>query len=242
MAHLLGKNKDYEHPDALADAILHPKDRAFSVPQIYTWLDRCGMSFGRWIEQAPYLPQGGVLARTPHSAVLNELPESAQHAAVELFRGTITQHKFVAYRSDRTQGKHPIQFSGEQWPTCVPIRLPWTVCDRDGVPAGAVAVLLNQAHKHPDLVLKINAAQLRLFNEIDGRSARLRCIQGRMRLGCWSSSIGSGSTIRLCSMRRAGENHSVVCGTLPYKWRTLPNVATCSQQPDFGPRGDFTPS
>jgi len=32
-----------------------------------------------------------------------------------------------------------------------------------------VAVLLNQAHKHPDLVLKINAAQLRLFNEIDGR-------------------------------------------------------------------------
>jgi len=169
MAHLLGKNKDYEHPDALADAILHPKDRAFSVPQIYTWLDRCGMSFGRWIEQAPYLPQGGVLARTPHSAVLNELPESAQHAAVELFRGTITQHKFVAYRSDRTQGKQPIQFSGEQWRTYVPIRLPWTVCDRDGVPAGAVAVLLNQAHKHPDLVLKINAAQLRLFNEIDGR-------------------------------------------------------------------------
>jgi len=59
MAHLLGKNKDYEHPDALADAILHPKDRAFSVPQIYTWLDRCGMSFGRWIEQAPFFHNAG---------------------------------------------------------------------------------------------------------------------------------------------------------------------------------------
>jgi SAM-dependent methyltransferase len=169
MAHLLGKNKDFEHPDALADAFLHPQDRAFSVPQIYTWLDRCGMSFGRWIEQAPYLPQCGVLARTPHSTLLNELPESTQHAAVELFRGTITQHKFAAYRSDRTQEKQPIRFSGDQWRNYVPIRLPWTACVRDGVPAGAVAVLLNQAHKHPDLVLKINAAQLRLFNEIDGR-------------------------------------------------------------------------
>jgi len=24
-------------------------------PQLYDWLGRCGMSFGRWVEQAPYL-------------------------------------------------------------------------------------------------------------------------------------------------------------------------------------------
>jgi len=169
MAHLLDKNKDFEHPGALADAFLHPQDRAYTVPQIRSWLDRCRMSFGRWIEQAPYLPQCGAVARTPHAALLNELPETAQHAAVELFRGTITQHKFVAYRSDRTQEGQPIQFSGEQWRAYVPIRLPWTVSVCDGVPPGFVAVLLNQAHKHPDLVLKVNAAQFRLFNEIDGR-------------------------------------------------------------------------
>lgn len=169
MAHLLDKNKDFEHPEALADAFLHPQDRAFSVPQIHTWLDRCGMSFGRWIEQAPYLPQCGALARTPHAEILNALPESTQHAAVELFRGTITQHNFVAYRADRTLEKQPIRFNGEQWRSYVPIRFPWTVCVREGIPADAVAVLLNQAHRHPDLVLKINAAQFRLFNEIDGR-------------------------------------------------------------------------
>jgi SAM-dependent methyltransferase len=169
MAYLLDKNKDFEHPEALADAFLHPQDRAFSVPQIHGWLDRCGMLFGRWIEQAPYLPQCGALARTPHATLLNELPESAQHAAVELFRGTITQHSFVAYRADRTREKEPIRFNGERWRSYVPIRFPWTVCVREGIPADAVAVLLNQAHKHPDLVLKINAAQFRLFNEIDGR-------------------------------------------------------------------------
>jgi SAM-dependent methyltransferase len=168
LAHLLNKNKDFRHPDALADAFLHPQDRAFSVPQIYTWLDRCGMSFGRWIEQAPYLPQCGALARTPHAETLNALPETAQHAAVELFRGTITQHNFVAYRSDCAHGKQPIRFDGERWRSYVPIRLPWTMCVREGVPADCVAVLLNQAHKHPDLVLRVSAAQARLLNQIDG--------------------------------------------------------------------------
>ena len=40
---------DFSHPDALADALLHPLDRAYSVPQLYDWLERCGMSFGRWV-------------------------------------------------------------------------------------------------------------------------------------------------------------------------------------------------
>jgi SAM-dependent methyltransferase len=47
--------KDFRRPEAMADALLHPQDRAYTVPELYAWLDRCGMSFGRWIEQAPYL-------------------------------------------------------------------------------------------------------------------------------------------------------------------------------------------
>ena len=46
---------DVNHPEALADALLHPNDRAYTVPQLYSWLERCGMAFGRWVEQAPYL-------------------------------------------------------------------------------------------------------------------------------------------------------------------------------------------
>jgi len=168
LTHLLRKGKDFQHPDGIADALLHPQDRAYTVPQIYEWLDRCGMSLGRWYEQAPYLPQCGALAKTPHAARLNALPEPAQHAAVELFRGTITQHNFVAYRNDRSTDSHPIRFTGEQWRNYVPIRLPWTLCVRDRVPAGSVAVLLNRAHKHPDLILPINAAQNHLLDQIDG--------------------------------------------------------------------------
>ena len=30
------RRKDFTYPDALADALFHPQDRAYSVPQLYT--------------------------------------------------------------------------------------------------------------------------------------------------------------------------------------------------------------
>jgi SAM-dependent methyltransferase len=165
---LLRKGRDFQRPDGIADALLHPQDRDYTVPQLYEWLGRCGMSLGRWFEQAPYLPQCGALARTPHAARLAALPQSAQYAAAELFRGTITQHKFVAYRNDCLIESQPIHFTDERWRGYIPIRLPWTECVSVQVPSGSVAVLLNRAHKHPDLILPINAAQNDLLNQIDG--------------------------------------------------------------------------
>lgn len=90
---------DFRHPDALADALLHPIDRAYTVPQLYDWLERCGMSFGRWVEQAPYLPQCGSIAKTPHAERLNSLPAPLQHAAVELWRGTMVKSHTPTSRS-----------------------------------------------------------------------------------------------------------------------------------------------
>jgi SAM-dependent methyltransferase len=179
---LLRQGLDFRHPNALADVFLNPQDRAFTVPQIYEWLEGCGMNLGRWVEQAPYLPQCGVVERTSHSARISELPERAQHAAVELFRGTITRHNFIAYRSDRPAEKQPIRFTDEHWLRYVPIRLPWTMCVRDRVPSGSAAVLLNRAHQHPDLVLAINDEQYELFSEIDGRKP-LGEIAGNTRQG-----------------------------------------------------------
>jgi SAM-dependent methyltransferase len=169
LAPLLHKVKDFLHPDALADALLHPQDRAYTVPELYEWLDRSRMSFGRWLEQCPYLPQCGAFAETPHAARLAALPEPQQHAAVELFRGTITQHSFIAYRDDRARATQPIRFSGEQWRSYVPVRIPWTRTVRQGLPDGATAVLLNLAHKHDDLYLPINAGEATMFAQIDGK-------------------------------------------------------------------------
>jgi len=160
--------KDFTYPAALADALLHPQDRAYTVPQLYAWLERCGLSFARWFEQAPYLPQCGAIASMPHAARLTSLAPPLQHAAVELLRGTMAKHNFIAYRDDRLAESQPIMFGGDDWRVWVPLRLPWTLCIRDRVPPGYVAVLINRAHTYPDLALPIDAAQERVFAAIDG--------------------------------------------------------------------------
>src|SRR6516165_627987 len=163
------RTKDFTYPDALADALLHPQDRAYTVPQLYAWMERCGLEFGRWVEQAPYLPQCGAIARMPHASRLVALKPPMQHAAVELLRGTMTRHSFIAYRDDHAGDSQPIKFDSDAWRGWVPLRLPWTLGIRERVPPGFAAVLINPTHTYPDLALPINAAQEQVFAAIDGK-------------------------------------------------------------------------
>jgi hypothetical protein len=148
---------------------LHPLDRAYTVPQLYAWLGRCGLKFGRWYEQAPYLPRCGAIAGMPHAARLRSLPPPSQHAAVELLRGTMIGHNFIAYRDDCAGKNQPVAFDGDAWRAYVPLRLPWTLCIRERLPAGAAAVLINRAHAYPDLALPINSEEACVFAAIDGK-------------------------------------------------------------------------
>jgi SAM-dependent methyltransferase len=169
IANVARRAKDFRRPHALADALLHPQDRAYTVPQLYAWLERCGLSFARCFEQAPYLPQCGAIANMPHAARLLSLPPPKQHAAVELLRGTMTRHNFIAYRDDRAGESQPITFDGDSWRGFVPLRLPWTLVVREQLPPGAAAVLINRAHTYPDLALPIDSAEAIVFAAIDGK-------------------------------------------------------------------------
>ena len=174
---VLRKAKDFRKPDAMADALLHPQDRAYTVPELYTWLDRCRVSFGRWIEQAPYLAECGAVAKSAHAARLASLPSRLQHAAVELFRGTMVSHSFIAYRDDHSDDGKAINFAGDRWRNYVPITLPWTVCVRERLPPGSVAVLINRAHTFTDLILTVDAFEDRLFGAIDGKRTLAEILQ-----------------------------------------------------------------
>jgi SAM-dependent methyltransferase len=160
--------RDFRNPEMMADALLHPLDRAFTVSTLHAWLERCSMTFGRWIEQAPYSPYCGAVAKSPHAARLASLPAPLQHAAVELFRGTMVTHSAIAYRDDRPDVSEPITFDGDRWRGFVPIPLPWTVRIREGLPKGTAAVLINRAHTFPDLVLPIDPFEATLLDAVDG--------------------------------------------------------------------------
>lgn len=170
LARLLAESPDFRRKDALADALLNPQERAFSVPQLLDLVESEGLRFGRWVRQAPYLPQCGSLAATPHAGRLAALPVQEQYAITELFRGTMLRHSLIVYRDGApADGGFP-RFEGETWLRYVPIRLPEAVCLRERLPAGAAAVLINQAHGHRDLFLPIDAEQLRLYGAIDGKT------------------------------------------------------------------------
>jgi len=165
----LGGSRDSLNAEALADALLNPRDRAYSVPELFDFIERNDLMLSRWYWQAPYLPQCGLIAETPHASRLIALPEREQYMAMELWRGLMTIHSFVVHRSDVNKEGLKIRFDDERYLRYVPIRLPWATCVQERLPAGVSGVLLNQTHLFDDLFLDIDAREKRILEAIDGR-------------------------------------------------------------------------
>ena len=55
------------------------------------------------------------------------------------------------------------------WRDYIPIALPWTICVRERLPPGSVAVLINQSHTFTDLILTVDSFEDRLLGAIDGK-------------------------------------------------------------------------
>lgn len=161
--------RDAANAEALIDALLNPRDRTYSVPQLLDLLDRNDLTLGRWYWHAPYSPYCGAIADTPHMQKLAALAEREQYAEMELWRGLMTNHDFIAYRNDADNENTKINFVDEKYRRYVPIRRPWTICVQDRLPPGAAGALLNQTHLFDDLFVFIDAQEKQMLDAIDGR-------------------------------------------------------------------------
>lgn len=163
-----GGSREFPYADALADALLNPRERSYSVPQLFDFIERNDLVFGRWYWQAAYLPQCGVFATTPHATRLAALPEREQYIAMELLRGSMANHSVVVYRNDANNDGSKIRFDDERYLRYVPIRQPWTICLQDRIPPGHAGALVNQTHLSNDLYILINEIEKQIFDAIDG--------------------------------------------------------------------------
>ena len=168
---LVREVSEFQDNTAIADALLHPNDRAYSVPQLFELIKKEGLIFGRWIRQAPYCSKCGVVSKIPQASRLARLRLEDQFAAIELFRGTMVEHSMVLYRNDGPYGTQQVTFSGEAWRGYVPIRMSETICIQERLPPGAAAILINQNHIYRDLIMPIDSIEKRLFDAIDGISS-----------------------------------------------------------------------
>jgi len=172
LENLLREAPDFQQEAGLADALLHPQDRAYSVPQLFDFLEKGGLRFSRWIRQAPYSPHCGIMAQVPQASRIARLSPREQYVTAELFRGTMVRHSMIAYRNDHPRAAQSVSFDCDAWRNYVPIRMPDTICIQERLPAGAAAVLINQSHTYTDLFMPIDSTEKRLFDAIDGN----RCV------------------------------------------------------------------
>lgn len=164
---LLRESSDFRYDAGIADALLHPNDRPYSVPQFLSFIARGQLRFVRWLRQAPYLPACGTTAGSPHRDRLASLPAEEQYAAMELFRGTMALHHAIVERQDEVP--RAVRFDDGSCLDHRPIRQPGTVCVEERLPPGAAGVLINRRHTDTDLILPIDRAEKRFYEDIDGQ-------------------------------------------------------------------------
>jgi 2-polyprenyl-3-methyl-5-hydroxy-6-metoxy-1,4-benzoquinol methylase len=98
------------------DLFLHPQDRAYTVPQIYTWLEQAKLSlvsfYGRRNSDILYDPAQYTKSEPLKARFANKsLPE--RHAIAELMHGHMTNHFFYASLTPKT----PAELSDDMVPT-----------------------------------------------------------------------------------------------------------------------------
>ena len=168
LSHLLRQAPDFQHPDALADALLNPRDRSYSVPEVFDFLERARLRFSRWTRQAPYLPTCGSISTVPHGARIASFEPLEQYAALELYRGTMTRHSFIARHPDSGAHDPAAGFHDDQWRGFVPVKPQTVMSVEERLPADAAAALLNRAHEFRDLVMFVDDDGKAAFDAIDG--------------------------------------------------------------------------
>src|SRR5215469_11303776 len=65
LSSLLRTSPDSRDEAALADALLNPRDRAYAVPEFFSLIHTSRLRFGRWLRQAPYNFNIGLMSRVP---------------------------------------------------------------------------------------------------------------------------------------------------------------------------------
>ncbi|MBI5719200.1 MAG: methyltransferase domain-containing protein [Burkholderiales bacterium] len=126
---------------AFVDTFLHPQDRAYTVPQVLDFLERNGLAFGGWVDNAHYYADAALARFTPEvRGAVAALPAREQWAVVEMLTQNLGMHMLAArHAGEGTPAPEP-DFASPGWQSLVPRRVPGLRRAEAGGRAGSAGV------------------------------------------------------------------------------------------------------
>ena len=161
--------KDLESHEGIADLLLNPRERSYSVDDIYRLLGQADLRLQRFFYQTYYSPRCALPADSPLLAQLERLPLEDQYAVIELFRSSIRKHQFVACRADRPGSAYRPDFPGPGFSRYVPVFTPGIKIVKEDYPNGGKGKIHYPLHEIGDPSFVLDASQLALLETVDGR-------------------------------------------------------------------------
>ena len=160
--------KDLESHEGIADLLLNPRERSYSVDDIYNLLRQADLRLQRFFYQAYYSPRCALPADSPLLAQLEKLPPEDQYAVIELFRSSIRKHQFVACRDDRPESAYRPEFSGSEFSCYVPVFTPGIKIIKENYPNGGKGKIHFPLHEIGNPSFVLDASRLALLEAVNG--------------------------------------------------------------------------
>jgi 2-polyprenyl-3-methyl-5-hydroxy-6-metoxy-1,4-benzoquinol methylase len=143
----LNKTSDVTSDAGLVEILLHPQDRAYSVPEVIAFVERCGLFFAGWKDNRLYYPDRSIPEDNPLWESLARISDRDQWAVIENLSLSITTHEFFACHSIRRENQ--ISFDGRDWLNFVPSIHPGVSTFADGdrwkITRAGASITLNEA-------------------------------------------------------------------------------------------------
>ena len=147
----------------LFDLLLHPQDRAYTVPDVYEWLASVDMRLASWLLPYQYQPE----YYAPR-VDMSGLSQPEREAAAELFNGRLMKHTFFVARVEEETPPPPALDDLTAVPT-------WLI-------EGVEAIVRPQLETRRELAFEFDALQFRFLLD-PFRRAFLKLVDGERSLG-----------------------------------------------------------
>jgi SAM-dependent methyltransferase len=174
----------YRDPDrgfdaGLVDTYLHPRERAYTVPDVLQLIADGGMTFQGWLDNLDYSISFWI--RNPHDPLrrlVEALPAVEQWQVVELIGQSLARQFPLICHPDRPEADYTLDFAGQAWLDYVPSLRPRLELLRDqsaetseGASAAVTAV---QRYGHR---VELDPIESALMARVDGKRSIIEIIE-----------------------------------------------------------------